>query len=113
VLHKTLEAYKLWHVFHQGFPRLSKHTLGEKIDGLFSDLIESLFLAGYSSSNGKAIHITTASVKLDLLKYFVQVAWELKCLDHKQYAVLTPPLVEVGKMIGGWMKHTEHKTPLA
>jgi hypothetical protein len=108
-----LEAYKLWHVFHQGFPRLSKYTLGEKIDGLFSELIESLFLAGYSTQDEKIKHIIAASVRLDLLKYFMQVAWELKYLDHKRYAAMTPPLVEIGKMIGGWIKHMERKTPPA
>lgn len=113
MLQKTLEAYKLWHVFHQGFPRLSKYTLGEKIDRLFTELIESLFLAGYGARDEKIKYIFAASARLDLLKYFVQVAWELKCLDHKRYAAMTPPLVEIGKMIGGWMKHMECKAPPA
>jgi hypothetical protein len=107
-----MEAYKVWHVFHQGFPRLSKHTLGEKIDRLFTELLESLFLASYAAGNEKAAHIMAASAKLDLLKYFLHIAWELKCLNHKQYAAMTPPLAEVGKMIGGWMKYAERKTPL-
>lgn len=101
----------MWHVFHQGFPRLSKHTLGEKIDGLFSELLESLFLASYATGEKKAAYIMTASAKLDVLKYFLQVAWELKCMDHRQYAAITPLLAEVGKMIGGWMKHAERKIP--
>lgn len=111
VLQKCLEAYKLWSVFHAGFPRLSRFSLGTKIDELFTDVIESVYTAGYSSSDQKHKHIAQASAKLDLLKFFVQVAWELKCLDHKRYGALTTPLNEVGKMIGGWQRHTQLKQP--
>ena len=105
MLQKTVEAYKLWHTHHKTFPRLSKFSLGEKIDTLFSDLIEFLLLAGYASADQKYSFIVRAATKLDLLKFFMQVAWEIKCLDHKQYAALTVPLNEIGKMIGGWRNH--------
>jgi len=112
VLQKTLEAFKLWHVFHNAFPRLSKFTLGNKIDGLFTDVIESIFLAGYANHEQKLQFIIKASTRLDLLKFFLQVAWEIKCLDYKQYAAISPLLHEVGKMIGGWRKSLNDKPPL-
>ncbi len=103
--------YKIWHAHYANFPRLSKFSLGSKIDSLFTDVIELIFLAGYASADQKYTFVVRASTKLDLLKFFMQVAWETKCLDHKKYAVLSVPLNEIGKDIGGWQKHLQTKQP--
>ena len=107
-MEKTIEAYKLWHVFHVRFPRLSKFSLGGKIDSLFTDMIENIYLAGYANTENKSGFIIRAAAKLDLLKFFLQTAWEIKCLEHKQYAAISVPLSEVGKMIGGWRKSIQN-----
>lgn len=111
VLQKTIETYKLWHGYYATFPRLSKFTLGGKIDTLFNDLTELLLLAGYANREQKPSIVIKASAKLDVLKFFLQVAWELKCLDHKKYGAICTPLLEVGKMIGGWRRQLENKQP--
>lgn len=99
------DTYKLWHGFLPHFPRLSRYTLGAKIDALFTDLIELTLLAGYASRERKAAIVQDASAKLDSLKFFLQLGWELKALDHKKYAALSAPLTEAGRMLGGWRKH--------
>lgn len=111
VLNKAVEAYKLWHRYHGDFPRLSRYTLGQKIDSLFTDLIERILLAGYAVREQKQQTVAQASVKLDALKFFLQVAWELKYLDHKIYSTLSTPLFEIGKMIGGWQRDLKDKRP--
>lgn len=86
------------------FPRLSRYTLGVKIDSLFTDAVELVLFAGYASREQKLNAVRKASTKLDSLKFFLQLAWELKALDHKKYAALAAPLAEVGRMLGGWRK---------
>lgn len=112
MLHKTVATYKLWHASYAIFPRLSKFTLGSKIDTLFTDLAELLLLAGYASREQKPQLIMRASAKLDTLKFFLQVAWELKCLDHAKYGALSAPLAEIGKMIGGWQRDLKTEKPV-
>jgi len=86
------------------FSRDSRHTLGTKIDALFLEVIENTIKAGYSDKAEKEIFLKRASVKLDLLKFFLQIAWEIKSLDDKKYINLSEKLLEVGKMLGGWIK---------
>lgn len=81
-----------------------KHSLGEKITSLFIQLIELILIAGYSDKDRKLEFINKASLVLDLLKYFLQMAFDLKAIDSKQLAALVVPLAEVGKMLGGWKK---------
>lgn len=39
ILVKAATVYKLWHGFLKSFPRLSRYTLGVRIDSLFVETI--------------------------------------------------------------------------
>ena len=104
IIQKLVAIYKLWNEFLPNFPRNSRQTLGQKIDGLFLEVIENIIKAGYSDKAEKEIFLKRASVKLDLLKFFLQVAWEIKSVDNKKYISLSEKLNEVGKMLGGWIR---------
>lgn len=86
------------------FPKYSKHTLGAKIDFLFLETIEFIVKANYANKIEKIICLRRASVKLDLIKFFLQIAWEVKSLDSKKYVSLSEKMNEIGKMLGGWIK---------
>lgn len=105
-----MEAYKLWHNFLQHLPRTTRYTLGIKIDALFTETVELILLAGYANKNQKSIIVQKANAKLDGLKFFLQIARVLKILDNKKYAALSAPLLEIGKMLGGWRKQLEKET---
>ncbi|MAF14072.1 MAG: hypothetical protein CMI53_04255 [Parcubacteria group bacterium] len=105
------EAYKVWHEFLLHFPRLSKYTLGAKIDSIFTDVLELLLLARYSEKNNKLLLLNKTVTKLDSLKFFLQVAWEIKALDDKRFTRLSKMLLEIGRQLGGWRKQLQKQTP--
>ena len=104
LIQKLVSIYKLWHEFLSHFPKDSRYTIGGKIDNLFLETIESIIKASYSDKLEKLISLKTASGKLDFLKFFLQLAWEIKSLDNKKYISLSEKLDEIGKMLGGWVK---------
>lgn len=104
LIQKLVQVYKLWHSFLSNFPKGSRYTLGTKIDSLFLDMIELIIKAIYSDKVEKLISLKGTSLKLDLLKFFLQVAWEIKSLDNKKYILLSEKLDEIGKMLGGWIR---------
>lgn len=110
IIQRFVAIYKFWNGLRNDFPKKSRYTLGAKIDTLFLEVIECLFLAGYLSREQKLPFLRKASGKLDLLKFFLQISWELKALDTKKYAGLSQPLDEIGKMLGGWMRNVEKET---
>ena len=71
IIEKSREAYKLWQKYLPDFPRLYRHSLGMKIEQQFLDLLENLLLAGYAVREQKPTIMAKASVKLDLLKFFL------------------------------------------
>lgn len=78
---------------------------------VFIQLVELLWAAGYQAKDEKAPTITAAIRKLDGLKFLLRIAWEVQILDSTKYASLSEPLFEIGKMLGGWRKGLETKTP--
>jgi len=78
--------------------------LGSKIDSLFTETIELIIKASYSSKGEKLVYLLKASAKFDLLKFFLKVSWEIRALDNKKYIRLSEKLNEIGKMLGGWIK---------
>ncbi len=85
-------------------PRLSRYTLGVKIDSQFIEIAEILLVAGFAGREQKLPLLQKASVKLDVLKWLLQTAWELKVVSNVQYGQLARSIVSAGKMIGGWIK---------
>ena len=95
-------AYNVWRQVQNNFPKKSRFTLGNKIDDLFLSVLEPVYIANYLKGPKKLPYIQQAIRRLDLLKFFLQVAWEVKDIDNKKYVALSESLSEAGRMLGGW-----------
>jgi hypothetical protein len=96
--------YKSWHEFTPNLPKSARYSLGIKIDSFFAEALESIFSASYAGKEEKLIYLRQASSKIDLLKFFLQVLWEIKDLDNKRYLLFSEKLQEIGRMLGGWQR---------
>jgi hypothetical protein len=47
---------------------------------------------------------------MDILKLFLQIAWENKLIPSEKYIELSTKLQEIGRMLGGWKKGLLSKT---
>ena len=101
---KLYELYKNISNYLPLFPKGKRYTLGQKIDQTTLDIIELVVTAGYSARDQKVVILQKASIKLDLLKMLTRLSLDTKCLDNKKYQQLSAQLVEIGKMLGGWIK---------
>tara|TARA_Y100000310_G_scaffold292538_1_gene321349 strand:+ start:2365 stop:2664 length:300 start_codon:yes stop_codon:yes gene_type:complete len=83
-------------------PKLHRHSLGQRIDTLFVEIIEAVALASFLSREEKHPYVRLAIKKLDTLKVLLMVLWETKSIDNKKYIALSIKLNEIGRMLGGW-----------
>ncbi len=104
-------AYKLWHSYLPNIPKDSRYTLGTKIDALFIETTEPIFIATYLSKEQKVPYLRKAAAQLDLVKFFLQILWEIQALDNKKYIALSEKLDEIGRMLGGWIRQLSHNAP--
>jgi hypothetical protein len=97
-----MSSYVVWIEHEKHFPKTSRYSVGARINDLFFDVIDSTSTAVFLPRQNKLPYVRRAVVKLDTLKIFTQIAWQLGALDNKKYATLSEHLVEIGKMLGGW-----------
>lgn len=111
VVEHTLGIYKTWYSYRDHFPKKARYTLGDKIDARFLNVLELVSIATYQSPAEKLPTLDRAIMGVDVLKFLLRVAWELKILDDKKYTTLSEGIQEVGRQIGGWRKGLQKKTP--
>ena len=85
-------------------PKDARYTLGGKIDSSLIETIEAIFVASFLAREKKLPYVERAAMKLDLAKFFLQIAWEIKALDNKKYVLISEQLSEIGRMLGGWLR---------
>ena len=83
------------------------------IDMLFLEALEWAFRASYLPQQQKVAAIEASIVRLDLVKFFLLIGWEIDMITDKQYSHVSAPLVEASKMLVGWKEYMEKKTPRA
>lgn len=111
VLVKLKGVYCYWLALHKNFPKVERFGLGQKIDKLFLDVLEFTLSSTYLPPEQKVSLLARAIARLDTIKFFTQLAWENKLIATEKYAELLTGLEEVGRMLGGWRKGLQNKTP--
>lgn len=75
------------------------------------EIIELNYQAVTLNKQEKLPYLVKANSKLDLLKFFFQVAWQIKAIDNKKYISFSANLDELGRMLGGWIRQLKEKLP--
>jgi len=112
VLVRAKESYKTWHKHLENVSKIDRHTVGVKIDEIFLSLLETIFRATFTCDKFEKLSLVSQAIgKNDLLKFFLQIGWENKVLNHTVYGNIILQLDEAGRMLGGWKKSLQDKTP--
>ncbi len=102
----------MWISVVHHIPKSSRFTIGARIENKFLDLLEFSYIAYFTEREKKMEKIAQCILSLDVLKFLLCVAWEAKFISHKHYAEISEKLEEIGKMLGGWKRGLERKTPV-
>ncbi|AFT97431.1 diversity-generating retroelement protein Avd [Vibrio metschnikovii] len=89
------------------FPKHEKHVLGAEIR-LSMLQLQRLIVTAFKRYHKKTT-LTDLDIELAILKRRVRLAKDLKYIDIKRYQLWVEQLVEIGKMIGGWIKSIKNK----
>lgn len=84
------------------FPKHEKHVLGAEIRGSMLAL-QRLIITAIKRYHKKTT-LTDLDIELAVLKRRVRLSKDLRYIDIKKYEIWVSQLVELGKMIGGWIR---------
>lgn len=102
LIEKIKNLYLIWFQYYQTIPKTHRHSLGQRIDTLFVEIVEALATASFLAREEKLPYVRLAIRKVDTLKIFLMMLWETKSLDNKKYIAISLKIDEIGKMLGGW-----------
>lgn len=88
------------------FPKRTRFTFADRINGIALDLVEDLVDARYSRN--KAAILRSANFRLEKLRVLFRISLESRIISQKSYQHAVYSINEVGKMLGGWMKQQQH-----
>ncbi|HEY0010687.1 MAG TPA: diversity-generating retroelement protein Avd [Candidatus Paceibacterota bacterium] len=109
ILKKSYDLYRTFHEYRKVVPKQDRFTIFERSENVMLDLIECLLSAGYGDKQGKRPILERASIKLNVLRFFIRLMKETKSLDNKKYVVLQEMIDEIGRMLGGWTRSLESR----
>ena len=109
IFQKTYDFYKLIHEYSANIPKMERYTIWQKIKTVCIEIIEGLLTVNHLSGAEKLSLMNDISVKIDLLRVFVRLAYETKAISEKKYIALQENLDEIGRMLGGWIKNVKRK----
>ena len=89
------------------FPKSQKFLLGDRIETGLLDVLDKLIEANYSRE--KLVLLRKANLQLEKIRYLLRIAYKLRCFDVRRYEFASKALIEVGRMIGGWIKAAGNK----
>lgn len=92
------------YVMLRHIPKTERFTLGAEIrNSIWLGL--RLIITGNMAKKNKMQYLTKLDSELEVLKALIRTAHGLKLIPNKKYEELSKYLVELGKMLGGWMKY--------
>jgi hypothetical protein len=105
VIQKYVDMAKYAYVILRNFPRSEKYTLA-------ADIRQRLWGAGALLSRagsvpGKAEKqrlLEQADMDIAALKFLIRMGMEMEFIPLSKYETFSKQIVEVGKMLGGWLK---------
>jgi hypothetical protein len=106
VITKTYDLI-LWSCNHTSrFPRNHRFVLGERMERLLYDLLETLIRARYTRQRQALLQ--QANLTLEILRFQMRLAKDLQCLQKNSYVFAAQAIDEIGRLVGGWVRSGAH-----
>ena len=103
---RILSVYTYWNNITRHIPKMRRYSLGVKIDADFSDLIELVSAAQFSTGRIRTESLTKAITKNDVLKFLLYALHELQGVEINHFLTLSTQLEEIGSMLYGWQQQS-------
>jgi hypothetical protein len=109
IIHKVYALYVLFYKYNKLFPKRDRFVLSVRIEESILEVLELFLLAQTKEKSSKLLILNKADLRLKTARLLVRIAYEIKAIDQKKYLALEEKLLEIGKMLGGWIKSTNTK----
>lgn len=104
IVKRLYELYLLTHKLILDFPKHERYTLGEKLENNIIEIMDLVIFGNAQPKNFKGEYVEKANTKLEILKIFYRIAFDIHAIEDRDYLKAEAYLQEIGRMFGGWIK---------
>lgn len=109
IFEKTYQITRWLYPTINKFPKSQRFVLGQQIENTALSVLMGIIAA--NSERDKVPYLKRVSTSLDTLRILIRLAKDLGFISVRQYAFAAERVNEIGKMLGGWMKHSASSAP--
>ena len=88
------------------FPKNQRFVLTKRLTDAALDFQEALFDANAHRGEKRIAHLESADAHLDKLRLYLQLAYRFQWLSSSQYEHVSAMVVEIGRLLGGWLRQS-------
>jgi hypothetical protein len=103
ILQKWEDMAGYAYVVLRHIPKSERFTLGAEIREVIWNGLKLIIKA--NAVQNKKPYLIELDSEVKVLLALIRVAYELKLMPIKKYEIFSGKLIEIGKMIGGWLKY--------
>ncbi len=107
----TYDFIKLVYRLVGQFRKEYKYTLGAELETLIWQMLDEIIRTNSLPNDLKKAGIQKISLLFDQFKIRFRLAFELGLMTDKKFSLAQRLAGEIGKMIGGWQKWADIKSP--
>jgi hypothetical protein len=94
----------IWLLDHtEKFPKSERFRMGKKLEDCAFGFYEQLIIATRSTKKKRQV-LVHADVELEKLRLYIRLSHQRKLTSLSQYQFAANSLLEIGKLLGGWLK---------
>jgi four helix bundle protein len=95
------------------FPKSQRFVVTQRLQSAALDFQEAIFDANARKGLQRVQHLQAADAHLNKLRLYLRLVHHFKWLSSGQYEHVSRIVVQIGKLLGGWIKQTESTTAVA
>ena len=105
----TIYDFADWYMSRtERFPKPLRVTLGDRIDNKLIGILELAVRARYSKNPIK--YLSALNLEIESLRFLSRLARSRNGIQAKQFEHIARCLDDIGRQIGGWIKHRRTAT---
>lgn len=88
------------------FPKAQRFVVTKRLTDAVLDFQEALFDANAERQVERTAYLRRADAHLNKLRLYLRLAYQWRWLDSGQYEHVSKMVEEIGRLLGGWLKHS-------
>ena len=108
IIVKLIDLFVDAHSRIEKFPKRNQYTIGKRIEDTLLEIISLTLLARAKTGKSELLILEKIDTHLREIMVLLRIAEKMKILKTSGYTTLSERIIELGKILGGWIRNCKN-----